>query len=1037
MDQGRADRTLSVASFPRNQIGFPPPQAMTQGPSTGGPAGPGIPTMLPLVGRTGELAELELLLESDNGRASVVFVRGESGVGKTRLVSELIERASGRSWTIAKGRAYPVEAGTPYAIFSDAWLPVLKGMDASTLTVLTRGGEPELRYLFPGLGSGPADLGEAASSEPEEFRTRLMWNFAEFLKRYASRTPLLCVLEDLQWADESSLELIHFLARQTQGAPILFLGTYNDQERDRNPRLVQTERSLSSLGVGSVIQLDSLTREQVNELVSRTFEIDGEVVRDFAAVLYGWTRGNVFFLEEIMKSLVASGRLKNQNGTWVGWTAKEFGMPGSIRDAIIGRVQELSEEGRKVAELAAIVGARSSHGLLESVSGLESTVVLGAVEELCGQGVLEEQSEGDEVVYHFRHPLVRQTLYEEFGLQRVRILHGVVAEAMEAYYGDESEDHADELAFHFARTDGSKLRAKATKYLVAAGKRALDRRADLEAINYLESALERVGKNGTGEDLSLTSIVPMLARAHTHVGHFDTAAQLWASAYERIDDGHPDYPQLCRSLGMTNIWRGRYSEASRYFEIGLSAAEASGDNHATVRLLISKAHGLHELGQGPEALEALGKALPLAEELADLGLLARVHRSLVLLHVWVGPPEKAIEHGERALELAQQVGSLPIEFWARWGLAVLAGMRGDTKRMSEAIEEVNDIADRARSPVLRLWTADMSVELAFGQGDWDAGVAKGEQAIAMARALQQRTLLARLLVFTSQFHVARDNLERAEAFIDEAVEMSGIHKESGPVDVHLVVPTYIGLAHYLVALGDYEDAIDAAEKGLQIAEGTGYILWAVHQLLPILAEACLWAGHLDRAAQVGVRLREHSNRIDHKIGRAWADACDSLVQWKRGDPAGAVALMKASADDLEAIPMIWTATRLRRQLAGRLFDIGRRDEAIAELNRVHEVCVSVRAGLELEKTRGMYREMGLRPPPLPVADGPMGLTPAEQNVAVLVAQGISNRDIAVELKCATRTVSTHLSNIYTKLGIGGPGARVRLGNLVREAGLLA
>ena len=225
-------------------------------------------------------------------------------------------------------------------------------------------------------------------------------------------------------------------------------------------------------------------------------------------------------------------------------------------------------------------------------------------------------------------------------------------------------------------------------------------------------------------------------------------------------------------------------------------------------------------------------------------------------------------------------------------------------------------------------------------------------------------------------------------------------------------------------------------KGLQIAEGTGYILWAVHQLLPTLAAACLWAGHIDRAEQVGSRLRRHAERIDHRLGRAWADACDSLVCWKRGDSEGSVDLMRKAAEDLEAVPYIWTATRLRRQLAGRLLELGRRDEALQELATVHAVCARVRAGLELEKTRAMYRDIGARPPPIAVEGGPLGLTPSEVAVAIRVAQGMSNRQIATELKCATRTASTHLSNIYSKLDIGGPGARVRLGNRVREAGLI-
>jgi DNA-binding NarL/FixJ family response regulator len=183
-------------------------------------------------------------------------------------------------------------------------------------------------------------------------------------------------------------------------------------------------------------------------------------------------------------------------------------------------------------------------------------------------------------------------------------------------------------------------------------------------------------------------------------------------------------------------------------------------------------------------------------------------------------------------------------------------------------------------------------------------------------------------------------------------------------------------------------------------------------------------------------MRAHAEKIDHKIGRAWSDACDALVQWKRGDPAGSIDLMRSAAEQLEAVPMIWPAARLRRQLAGRLMETGRNDEAVAELNHVHDVCIRLGAGLELERTRATCRELGARPPVAMSAEGPLGLTSTELQVAQLVAGGMSNKAVAAKLGCATRTVSTHLSNIYTKLDIGVSGARVRLGNRIRSEGLL-
>ena len=659
---------------------------------------------------------------------------------------------------------------------------------------------------------------------------------------------MLVLLEDLQWADASSLHLLRFLARQAGAPSLVLIGTYNDSDRDRSPQLVKTERSLLSLGAAEALRLTPLSREQVTELVCRTFSVDAGQVGEFSAMLFGWTQGNAFFLEEIIKALVANGRISSKQGVWIGWDAEDFRLPRTIRDAVLGRIETFSDDAQTVAELAAIIGTRASYPLLAAISGLPEAALLSALEELCAHVVLTERAEAGTVVYDFAHPLVQQTLYGEFGLQRARVLHGAVAEAMEAYYGSSSMDHADELAFHFARTDQGNLRGRAARYLAAAGQRALERRADREAVNYLRSALERTDAQDTGGPMR-ADIVPHLARAHQHLGEFEAAVELWTDTLAELPLDHPKHSAIRRALGMAHLWCGRHSDAQEHLDIGLERAQALGDQAEFVRLTIAKGHLLNESGKGTEAIETVSLALPIAEELGSAHLLARVHRALALLHVWVGPSHKTREHATRAIELAREVGDLSIEFWARWALAVLSGMSGATEEMAAAIDELNDLANRWRSPVLRLWSADMAIELAWGRGDWDEGIALGEQAITLARNLNQRTLLPRLLVWTSLFHVGRGELEQAQALVDEAADVSGLGSDEGPIDVHQVVPAYIGMAHYLLGLGEYQQAIEAAENGLRIAEGTEYVLWAIHRVLPVLGEACLWAARGDRPSR--------------------------------------------------------------------------------------------------------------------------------------------------------------------------------------------
>ncbi|MEJ2203100.1 MAG: AAA family ATPase [Gemmatimonadota bacterium] len=985
----------------------------------------------PLVGRTAELAELEGLLHPGHP-VSLALISGERGSGKTRLARELAARAERRGWTVARGRAYPMEQGVPYALFSDAFQPLLDAMDADTLAVLSRGGERDLEYLFPALGPHRDPAQDPEGANPEEFRTRLYWTFAEFLKSYASRSPLLVCLDDLHWADASSLELIHFLARQLTEHPVLLLCTYDVVERDRSPRLVRAERSLISLGVVHAISLDALTREQVTELVCRVFTVASDMVREFSAMLFGWTRGNPFFVGETLKSLVATGALSSHKGTWVGWDARDFALPGSVRDAVVTRVARFSSDVQAVAELVTVMGSRAAYPLLVSISGLEEPELLAALEELVANGVLVEQVEGGRVLYDYRYPVMREVLYRELGLQRSRLLHGAVAEAMEAYWGEAAVQHADQLAYHFARTDAARLSVKAVTYLTAAGRAALERHADREAVGYLQAALERVtGSPGDGYEGIRRALTADLARCYLRLGEYETARKLSEQAVASAEPGTGAHASLCRMHGLTSFWCGRRDEAFQILDRGLESAEEAGDRATRVRLRLARFHCLQEMGRAKEALEEVTGTLPEAEMLGDARLLGRVRRSLALLHVWTGPPATAEEHASKAIELSQQATDLRTEFWARWGLAVLWGMRGDAQRMADGLDELMILADRLRSPVLRLWTATMSIEHAYAAGNWDEGIALGEQSVALARNLNQKSLLPLLLAATSQFYLGRAEFDRAKLLVDEACEIARKDDAEGPGPVYRTIPALTALAHYLVAVGKYEEAADAARQALEIAEGTEYHLLVVHRLLPILAEAWLWAERIDEAEAAGRRLRDYAEKMDHKLGMAWADACDALVRWKRGDPEGGAQGMMQAAEKLEEIPMIPYAVRIRRQLAARLRDIDRKEEAVAELLHIHDVFAKLGAEIELEKTRKQLRELDVRPPPR--GKGMLGLTPKELKVARLVAHRLSNKAVGKEMGISPRTVSTHLSSIFRKLDVS---SRIQLGDLVRDQGLM-
>jgi DNA-binding CsgD family transcriptional regulator len=977
---------------------------------------------------------LSALLEAaEKGRGTTQLLEGEGGVGKTRLALATAERATKRGWLVAIGRAYPVEVGVPYALFTDALLPVLRTLDPGALSVLTRGAVSELSHLFPLLATGEAPI-RGASDQGSELKTRLLWNFAQLLARMAQRRPLLLVLENLHWADESSLEMLHFTARQLGSSRVLVLGTYIDSSTERSAALGSLRQSLVALGAARVHHLGPLSRAATDELVQAVFGVSDAVSREFAALLYGWTRGNPFFVEETLKALVTSGRLYERDGTWHGWEIADLDLPRSIREAVVTRRDRLSPNAQRVAQMAAVIGTRASYDALEAVVAMPRTGLVDAIDELRAQDILDEHGEGDRIVYDFSHPILRDVIYQELGLARARLLHATVADALERHYGTGADEHADELAYHFARADARDVGPKATRYLSLAGRSALAKHANREAASYLAAALERT--RGSEVDAAAeAAIIEGLARARQRLGEYDAAVALWERAREHAQRSN-DLGRLAdieRRLGLAFFWRGRHDEALERYDAALTAAAAAGAESTMARARLAKGMCLQELGRASEAEHEMAEAIAMAERLGDAPLLARAHRTQLLFYLWTGRTELAYKHAESARELAAASGQRVLEWLAQWALAVLGGLTGASEACARHLAEAERLADELDSPVFRTWTAEITIELASAKGDWDTGLALAERTIALGRSVGLRAPFPRILVSSAIMHLGRGEVERAKAYIDEAWELSGAARGAErPSDVHSVVPAHIGLAAYHLFTGDFAEAIRVGEAGLAIADKAGAVVWAVHRLLPILAESALEARDLRRAEKIGARLRRDSERLGQRAGLAWADACTALVAMLRGETDRAIVLLRDAAAALEAVPVVADAARVRKQLARVLAESGDRDGATRELRRVHEVFVRLGADRELALTRQQLRDLGARPPSRAALAGTEGLTARELEIVRLVSARKSNKEIGQALSISPRTVSTHLTNVFTKLGVGSRG---ELADFVRERDL--
>jgi DNA-binding CsgD family transcriptional regulator len=995
---------------------------------------------LPLVGRSDELATLRRALErAAAGRGGTLFLAGPAGIGKTRLAQAIRDEAERRDFQVAVGCAYPMEAGVPYSVFCEVLDPLVREQPSEVLMAWTRGA-PEFQLLCPSLATDGSLPPLTGADDVPDLRNRLLWNVPSFLDRLRRERPLLLVLEDLQWADPSSLELLHFLGRRSDEQAVLIIGSFRAEEAGAKADVRELARTLKARADADLLELGPLGPNEVLEVVSRGFDVAPEVVGSFSQALHRWTGGNPFFVRSVLEALIASGRLRKEGGRWVGWSLDEGSAPASILDLVRSRLNALSPPARQLTELAAVVGARARFDLLKESSGMPTADLLGGLNELQAHRILEEGEGEGEVVYAFVHPVVRSVVYQDLGLARTRLYHLELARTLERMHGDAALDRAGELAAHILHASpgaGEIDGARAAAYLAAAGRDALAAHASREAAEYLDAALGHLPPSRDGQD-GIPERFPLLvdlAQARQRLGQHDEAERLLLAAREmaEADSDAGALAQVDRLLGLNMFWAGRLDEAVAHWDRGLEEAGSAGDLLTEARIRLDRSVCLQELGRPEEAAADARTALGIGEETGEREIQHGAHRTLALLHTWTGPPGTAREHARQALDLAETLGQELALFWAHRALAIVEGLTGHPADGRRHLNAAVEIAERLGSPLLKLRMADVRIEYCAGLGQWDEGIDLAEESIRMARELNHHIALPRLLVWSGLLHLDRGDHQVARTQITEAWARAGLAEEGKPSSsTHSAIVAHIGKAALHLASGEFEEALAVGEAGLELVERMGSRIWAIHRLLPIMGEAALHLRDLERARQISRQLREESIAFEHRIGIVWADTCDALLTWLDGYVEDGARQMRIAAERLEELDTVPYAARLRRQLAGRLAELGDRDAAIRELRRVHDILSALGAEPELNKARGQFREVGARPPVRGTAPGQGELTPREEEIAHLVGQRKSNKAIGKELGISHRTVGTHLSNIFRKLDVD---TRTQLGDLVRT-GLL-
>ncbi len=907
-----------------------------------------------LIGREDELDKLSRSLDNAiEGNGSTIFIGGEAGIGKTRLVCELMKDAESKGvhmiqgWCLAESleplmpiktalrearmfhlvsgdpppkvvsayliddagmlmnKAEREESGLDPDIFASMLQAVgnfikdsLSMMDSDsgahlhslgygeytillqshgTLSLVTVIKGTNSEFLIDDMKQVLAETGSKFDdwsgdiSKTEELQPKISWfvdsgkydgrflvddakikqenlfdNILLGIQRASLEKPVLLFLDDLQWSDPSSLNLIHYLARNSRNNRVLILGTYRPEDilEAHDGKTHQLEIALQGMSREDLLHKMELKRLGPEETKRIVESMLGQTAfeKDFFDKIFKDTDGSPFFILEVIKMLAEDKAIEQDEDAWrLKKELDEIDVPSKVYDVVKRRLDRLMKEQRRMLDCASVVGQEFQSEIVGRVMGVNKLQLLENLSEIEKVHRLIHYLKDK---YKFDHAKIQEVLYNSIGEELRKEYHKIIADTIVELHEDNPDDVVNELAYHYCEARDE----RAGGYLVMAGDKAKEEFANEESIKLYANAvvlikneervevLEKLGDvqsligdfdkaienfekaKGTAEDKETKArMLRKSSDVYERMGEYDKSLELLARAKKLIEEGMAEYGKICFGEGYVHWKKGDYDNGLPLFRTALKIFEETGDDQKDIGNALRAVGNIHTSKGGyDEGVQYYEKSLAVMEKIGDQYGIATALNNIGIVHKHKGEFDRALEFQERSLEILEKIGDKQGIAMSLYNIGVAHYEKGEPVSVLEfygrSLEILEKIGDK-QGIAMSLYNIGV---VYHDRGELEKALEFHERGLEILEKIGDKWGIMISLSNSAAVYHDRGELEKALEFYERGLEIC-LEIGEKRVSIH----HHCGLAEVKLEMGDVQIAFEHAEKAIRVAIDIG------------------------------------------------------------------------------------------------------------------------------------------------------------------------------------------------------------------------